>query len=105
VLALVFVGAGVIAIGVGGVFALSARSKNSESKGPGLCDDANRCTPAGASLRDDAIHRANTAQYLAGGGAALVVGGLAWWFLSGEKPKSSTTVSFAPTGITVQGHF
>lgn len=41
-LALVTAGAGVVVLGIGGAFALSARSRNADSKGPALCTEDDR---------------------------------------------------------------
>jgi hypothetical protein len=76
---LVVAGAGAVGLGVAGVFALVANSKNKDSVG--LCDktDPNLCPSAGVSERNDALWAGDAATVALGvGGAALIAGALLW---------------------------
>ena len=79
-LGLVVAGVGVVGLGVGGIFALSARSKYSDSKGYCLPSDPNKCNSQGVSLRDDARSAGNVATVLGGVGLAALVGGAVLYF-------------------------
>ena len=54
--AIVVVGVGIVGLGVGGIFGLSAQSSYSESKD--LCSDSNVCTSHGSDLRSSARSKA-----------------------------------------------
>lgn len=85
--------AGVVALGIGAGFGLSAKSKNDEAAG--MCT-GNACRdPRAISLTDDA-HSAATAStiaFIAGG--VLVAGGVGLFFF-GPKEKSKTGVRLTP---------
>jgi len=99
-------GAGLVAIGVGTVFALQAKSKWNDAKDLG-CDDNGTCrTQAGADLVDDAHSKATVGTIAFTAGIALAAGGVAMWLLA---PKATMTpeVSVGPGGaqIGVKGSF
>lgn len=67
--------AGVIGLGVGVAFGVTAISKQNESDADGHCDAANTCDDAGLALRGDAISAATVSTVgIIAGGAALVGG-------------------------------
>lgn len=92
-------GAGVAALGVGGYFALHARSRYADSKDDGACNAANQCNEAGGKLRDDAIEAANAATISALVGAALTGAGVALWVLA--PPKRPTGIARSVQAIPV----
>jgi hypothetical protein len=104
-------GAGVVAIAVGAIFAVSANSKWSDAKAMG-CDDNGTCrTQAGVDLVNDAGSKSTIGTIGIGAGIALVAGGAALWFFtpSEESPKPSVTpaVSIGPDGahLGLRGSF
>ncbi len=117
VVALVLGGVGVVGVGLGTVFALTAKSKYNDSLGDCAPADVNRCTAAGASRRDDARGMGNlaTVSFITGGVA--LAGGIAMWVVGAPKegktdaPRSgrafAPTFSFspAPGGAIMQGAF
>src|SRR5262249_46092864 len=104
---LVVMGAGVVGLGVGTLFALSAKSRYDDSLNH--CDRTNHdlCDPQGVSTRNDARSAGNVATAALGGGAAaVVVGGVVWLTApSGARPTSAASVVVAPTlgGAVVRG--
>jgi hypothetical protein len=104
-------GAGVVALAVGTIFALQARSKWDDAKALG-CDDNGTCkTQPGVDLVNDAGSKATVGTIGFVAGAALIAGGAALWFLtpSSEEVKRTVTpsVSIGPGGahIGVMGSF
>jgi hypothetical protein len=101
-------GAGVVAIGLGTVFAIGAKSKWNDAKDMG-CDDNGTCrTQAGADLVSDAHSKATVGTIAFIGGIALIGGGVAMWLLA--PPSSSAVkpeVSIGPDGaqLGVKGSF
>jgi len=83
--AFVLGGAGVIALGVGGFFGLSAISKN-HSAG---CDADNVCTNAQARRDAQGMANASTISFVAG--TALVAGGVVLFLTSGGDGKPSAS--------------
>jgi hypothetical protein len=71
-------GAGVVAVGVGGVFGLRARSLWRDSRAD--CNEQNECHGHGYDLVKDAQSAANVSTILVGGGLAVLVGGAVLWF-------------------------
>jgi hypothetical protein len=69
-------GVGLVGLAVGGGFALSARSKNEDSKSFCRKDDPNRCTAEGVTLREDAQTAGTIATVAFGLGLAAVAGGV-----------------------------
>jgi serine/threonine-protein kinase len=90
-------GLGVVGVGVGGFFGLSAQSSLSDSNS--LCNENNYCTPYGAELRDSAESKALVATIATGVGvAALVTAGVLWFTApkserAPDAPKRSSSTS------------
>jgi hypothetical protein len=75
--AIVVGGAGVLALGVGGFFGLSAQSSYSDSKD--LCSDSNICTQHGSDLRSSASSKALVSTVATGVGiAGLATAAVLW---------------------------
>ena len=71
-------GIGIVGVGVGGFFGLSAQASLSDAKG--LCNEADYCTPRGDELRRSAKSKALVATVATGVGvAALVTAGILWF--------------------------
>jgi serine/threonine-protein kinase len=112
VAALIVGGAGVVAVGVGGVFGLEAISKNSDSKANGC--NGNVCNAAGFATRHDAQTDATISDVLMGVGAAALVGGVVLWIIApssieeraqaGGNP-SNVGLRLSPTGVFLTGAF
>lgn len=85
---------GVLAVVIGSVYGLEARSKNQDSKTYCNGDD---CQPMGKDLRDTALSdaRVSTVLFIAGG--ALIAGGL--FFLLRAPPEGAETSSAALGGV------
>jgi len=87
---IVATGAGIVALGVGGVFLGQAVSLNSRSNGPGGCV-GNTCASAHADAqRRDAYADGNWATGLFIGGGALVAAGAALWIFAPGRGRSAT---------------
>jgi hypothetical protein len=89
--AVVVGGAGVVALGVGGFFGLSAQASYSDSKD--LCSDSNICTPHGSDLRSTANSKALVSTVATGVGAAGLATAVVLWVTSRkaegpERPAS-----------------
>lgn len=104
-------GAGVVALTVGVIFAVSANSKWSDAKAMG-CDDNGTCrTQAGADLVNDAGSKKTVGIVGISAGIALVAGGAALWFFTpteeSAKPGVTPAVSIGPGGanLGVKGSF
>ncbi len=108
VFALVTAGAGLVALGVGGVFALSATGKRDDSLAEcgakkGFAND-NLCTEAGKSLRDDALAVGNIATVFSLVGLlGLGAGGVLWF--TAPRAKDTVSLRLAPTGLVASGRF
>jgi hypothetical protein len=114
-LILTLAGVGVVGVGVGTVFALTAKSKYNESKAECDPDDLNSCSPTGLTLRNDARGKGDiaTVSFIVGG-VALAGAGIVW-LVSGstseKKSAASTRVRATPAvgphlaGLFVQGRF
>jgi hypothetical protein len=90
-------GAGVVGVGVGTAFALSARSKYDDSLAFCKDSDPNRCNATGVSLRDDARGRGNVATVALGlGGAALVGGFLLVLASPGHPDEAAARIETGP---------
>ena len=90
-------GAGVVGVGVGTAFALSARSKYDDSLAFCKDSDPNRCDATGVSLRDDARGRGNVATVALGlGGAALVGGFLLVLASPGHPDEAAARIETGP---------
>jgi hypothetical protein len=84
-------GLGLVAVGVGGFFGLSAQSSYSDSEE--LCNEGGFCTPQGTELRESASSKALVATIATGvGAAALVTAGVLWFTApKQESPARSAT--------------
>lgn len=98
-------GAGVIAMGIGGLVALSAHSSYSDAKS-NYCGTGT-CTDEGKRLTDDARTRADRAGIVIGIGAAVAVGGVVLWLTAPSDTRKTgvTSVSVGAGTITVGGSF
>lgn len=87
-------GAGVVGLGLGGAYALMAKSKYNESTHQCDVDDANSCSASGIELRNDARTKGDiaTVSFIIGG-AALAGAGIVWLASgsSNEKHAASPT--------------
>lgn len=102
-------GVGIVSIGVGTVFALSAKSKYDDSL-KACPNDKNLCTAQGVSQRDDARTAGNIATIGFGVGAALVATGAILWFTApsasaGGPEKARVTVTPTVGGAMVRGQW
>jgi hypothetical protein len=93
-------GIGLIGLGVGGFFGLSAQSAQSDSNP--LCNERNVCTKEGDELRDKAKSRALVATIATSAGGAALVGAAILWFTApsangshAAKGGSSPRLGFA----------
>jgi hypothetical protein len=91
-------GAGVVAVVVGSVLGLAAKSKLDQSNADGHCDTTDACDPQGSSLRKSAegLALGSTIGFIAGG--VLVAGGAVLWFTA---PRSETSPSPAAQSARV----
>ncbi len=95
-------GVGIVGLGVGGFFGLSAQSSFSDSKS--LCNDDGYCTARGSSLRDSAKGKALVATIAAGAGAASLAAAVVLWFTAphAERPNRDQTARAARWSVTPQ---
>jgi len=94
-------GGGAAAIVVGGVLALNAKSDYGS-----VASDctARGCNQEGFDVRNSARSRADVATvFMAGGAAAVVAGGLAWWLAPAGHGGAQAFVG--PRGVGVVGRF
>lgn len=89
--------AGVIALGVGGVFLAGALGKKSDSDSDCTGDV---CGPAGQKARSDAVDKGNMATIFGIAGGVLVAGGVTLYFVGRpkaqkEEPVGQLSISFA----------
>jgi hypothetical protein len=102
-------GAGVVGLGVGGVFAVIAKNRYNDSLPNCHPDDVNVCNGTGFSQRNDARDAGNIATVAVSVGAAAVVGGAVIWLTAprvvSSQPSSALRVGVAPTvgGAVLQG--
>jgi hypothetical protein len=98
---LVAAGVGVLGLGVGSAFGLSAKSKWDDAQGH--CSNG-ECDADGVSLASDAKSAGNmsTVFFLAGG--VLLAGGAALYFTA-PSSKSSLSAGVTPTGVLFRGAF
>lgn len=107
-LGIVLIGAGVVGLGVGGYFGLSAKSKYDSAFDGGNCDRASKaCDPFGQATIDDAHSKATLSTILFGAGAGLAAVGLV--VLLTAPSARSRALQLAPTtyagggGLTLGG--
>jgi hypothetical protein len=93
---LAIVGAGVVAVGVGGGLALGAKSQYDSVAGQ--CS-AQGCTQAGYDTRNDARSRADVATVVMVVGAAVAAGGAVLWLL---EPSQRTSIGIGPGTVGVR---
>ncbi len=99
-------GAGAVALGIGGYFAFRASSTWKEAQA--YCD-GNECDQRGIDLAAQATWAGNLATVSLIGGAALAVAGGVFFYLGGKTPpapqKPTTRVSFGPGMVLLGGTF
>ena len=95
-------GLGVVALGVGCVFGLRAKSQYDDSTANGHCNASNVCDRHGLDRRDAAFRSAaaSTALFIAGG--ALVAGGATLYFVT-KRPNEEGGASVAVTPLVTGG--
>jgi hypothetical protein len=107
--ALVVAGVGVVGLGVGTVFAISAKNKYNDSIANGQCpnpNDLNVCNATGVAERNDARSAGNIATVAFGvGAAALVAGGVLWFTAPHGSRPANAAFEIAPTlgGFVARG--
>jgi hypothetical protein len=100
---------GVVALAAGGFFGYRAYSENKRSKGECRADDANACTPAGASLREDAKTASALSTIATVSGGALMVSGITLVFTAPSSAPAKAgnadpkQASVAPFGLQLGG--
>ncbi len=100
---------GVVALAAGGFFGYRAYSANKRSKGDCRADDSNACTPAGASLREDAKTAGALSTVATVSGGALLVGGITLVLTApgGASAKASNAdpkqAASTPFGLQLSG--
>jgi hypothetical protein len=96
-IALVIGGVGVVGLGVGTVFALSAKSKKDDSLANCLAGP-NLCSQAGVDKRNEALSAGDVATVAMGAGAILVAAGVVLFVTapSGEKSRAMLVPSVGP---------
>ena len=97
-------GVGAVGVGLGVVFALRAKSKNSDSLPQCRPDDTSACTAEGKSLRDSARSSATIATVALGVGAAAAIGGVVL-LVSAPSAKTNTAVRLGPGSLALEGTF
>lgn len=104
-------GAGVLALGVSGYFALHAKGLDNDSKANEACNAQNQCEPAALSLRHDAVNAANVASVLLVTGAVLTASGVVLWVLGAPEHEEAARLAVTPlvgpgfSVLSVQGQF
>ena len=108
VIGLVVAGVGVVGLGVGTVFGLSAKGKQSDADPH--CNAQDKCDPTGLALRQDGLHAATLSTVFFVVGAAAVAGG-AVLYLTAPKGERKTGLALAPqvgaheAGLSFAGRF
>jgi hypothetical protein len=97
---------GIVGLGVGTAFVLSAHSHYDDSLA-NCTSSKNVCNAAGVSERNSALSAGNLATVFFSVGAAAVAGGAVLWFTAPSSPSSSPRVGLvpAPGGALVRGEF
>jgi hypothetical protein len=101
-------GAGVAALVLGTVYAISARSTWNDAKDLGCDGDGVCTTQTGADLVDDAGSKATVATVAVSAGLVLAAGGVALWlFAPSGETRMSPAVSIVPGSVSlgVRGSF
>ncbi len=105
---LVVAGVGVVGLGLGTVFGLSAKSKQSDAEAH--CNAADKCDPTGLGLRQDGLHAATLSTVFFVVGTAAVAGG-AVLYLIAPKGDAKAGLAVAPAlsardaGFILRGKF
>jgi hypothetical protein len=107
-IALLVGGAGVVALGIGTYFGVTALSKkNSETPANGCPNGSTGgCMSAGVAISQDAFHDGNVATIALGVGAAALIGGAVLWLTAPSAPASvriTPTVGRASAGLGLTG--
>ncbi len=105
--ALIVGGAGVVGLGVGTVFVLSAKSKYNDSLTDCVQGTPNVCSAAGVSERDSARSAGNVASVAFGVGIVAITAGVVLWFTAPSGHSDAPRVGLVPTpgGALVRGEF
>jgi hypothetical protein len=92
IIGLSLAGAGLLGLGVGTAFAVSAQGKQSDSEKYCAPDDKTRCTQQGVDMIDSAKRQNTLGNALIGVGGALIVGGAVVFFTapSGAENRAGT---------------
>jgi hypothetical protein len=110
-------GVGIVVIGVGAYFGISAISKNNDSNANGCDATSNVCTSAtGKGLRNDAVSAGNVSTALVVVGGLLTAGGVVMFLVGGNSGKGDSApakpaVAAAPVvgpgsaGLALSGRF
>lgn len=98
-------GLGLVAVGVGSYFGVSALQKNNESN-DGHCRDGNICDATGVDLRERAMAAgtASTALFIAGG-VALAGGVVLFATAPSGREESAARVIATPAGLVLDGRW
>ncbi len=112
ILALAVAGVGVVGLGIGSYFGVTALGKNSSANSSPDCNQggvAANCIrgSTGAQERNDAYSDANLSTIFLGAGAAFVVGGAVLWLTAPSAPSAtpSASVGFDGRMLRVSGTF
>jgi hypothetical protein len=102
---------GLVGLGLGTAFALSAKSKKDESNADGHCDDTG-CDPRGVELRNDALSTARVSTWSFVAGGALAAASITVYLEALRSPsekkhaaKARAHVSLAGSGLLFSGSF
>ena len=102
-------GAGLVAIAVGSVFGLAAKSSNDKSNADRHCD-ASGCDGAGTTDRNAALRQARVSTGLFIAGGALLAGGVTLYLVGGSHSESASLAltplaSANGAGLCIHGGF
>ncbi len=112
---LAFAAGGIVGLGLGTAFAVSAKAKKDEASGGGHCDDTG-CDPRGVALLNDALSAARVSTWSFVAGGALAACGLTLYVASlrggsdpqargGGRPALKANVSLAEPRVYLTGTF
>jgi hypothetical protein len=82
-------GAGIVAMGIAGGLAVSAKSKYSHALTADCMNRANACDPAGLTATHAARHQANIASVVFGAGAAALAAGVVIYLVAPHEPAAA----------------
>lgn len=89
ILAIATGGAGIVAMGIAGGLAVSAKSKYSHALTADCMNSANACDPAGLTATHAARHQANIASVVFGAGAAALAAGVVIYLVAPHEPAAA----------------